>query len=278
MEGHANSLYFCNFRETNQPMIHFFRRMRQGLIDQERIGKYLLYAIGEILLVVIGILIALQINNWNENRKNRNREQVLLNQLYQEFTGDLQQLKDKTAQRSNIIISAKALLDYIDNDRPDDPDSIYYHLQRTFVIPTFNSNSKNFFSARDVSLIRNDSLRALLVDWPNQVEQLIEEEQTWVDYRDNQYVVFLTEHFQTRNVYSSVQEDMEMMKMVFLDKSKSFDAQINRSKKTTDPNQLLEYEDLEDHLGFAIIVNSIGNIQAETLAGHMEKIIEQIRQ
>lgn len=50
-------------------MIKFFRHIRQSMINQNRTKKYLLYAIGEIILVVIGILIALQINNWNEARK-----------------------------------------------------------------------------------------------------------------------------------------------------------------------------------------------------------------
>ncbi|MDX1591324.1 MAG: DUF6090 family protein [Balneolaceae bacterium] len=49
-------------------MITLFRRIRQKLIDSGSVGKYLLYAIGEILLVVIGILIALQVNNWNQER------------------------------------------------------------------------------------------------------------------------------------------------------------------------------------------------------------------
>ena len=53
-------------------MIQFFRRIRRGLINQERIGKYLLYAIGEILLVVIGILIALYVNNSNTKRETEN--------------------------------------------------------------------------------------------------------------------------------------------------------------------------------------------------------------
>ena len=54
-------------------MIKFFRKIRQRLLTENRLGKYLLYAIGEILLVVIGILIALSINNWNEERKNEEK-------------------------------------------------------------------------------------------------------------------------------------------------------------------------------------------------------------
>ena len=50
-------------------MIKFFRQIRKTLINQNNMGKYFKYAIGEILLVVIGILIALQINIWNEQKK-----------------------------------------------------------------------------------------------------------------------------------------------------------------------------------------------------------------
>ncbi|WP_073571144.1 DUF6090 family protein [Algoriphagus zhangzhouensis] len=51
-------------------MLSFFRKIHQKLLSQNRVTQYLAYAIGEIILVVIGILIALQVNNWNENRKN----------------------------------------------------------------------------------------------------------------------------------------------------------------------------------------------------------------
>lgn len=62
-------------------MIKFFRRIRQEMLTENKYTKYLLYAIGEIFLVVIGILIALQINSWNENRKNRNEEIAILQSL-----------------------------------------------------------------------------------------------------------------------------------------------------------------------------------------------------
>ncbi|HSM63544.1 MAG TPA: DUF6090 family protein [Gillisia sp.] len=62
-------------------MIKFFRKIRQKMIGENKFSKYLIYAIGEIILVVIGILIALQINNWNENRKNSNEETAILESL-----------------------------------------------------------------------------------------------------------------------------------------------------------------------------------------------------
>ncbi len=58
-------------------MIKFFRKIRQNMIKENKVSKYLLYAIGEIILVVIGILIALQVNTWNEYRKDRVSEKEL---------------------------------------------------------------------------------------------------------------------------------------------------------------------------------------------------------
>ncbi len=59
-------------------MIKFFRKIRFNLMSENKTGKYFKYAIGEIVLVVLGILIALQINNWNEQRKQRKLEESTL--------------------------------------------------------------------------------------------------------------------------------------------------------------------------------------------------------
>ena len=70
-------------------MITLFRRIRQKLIDSGPITKYLLYAIGEILLVVIGILIALQVNNWNEDKNKEELKNAILFKISNELKADL---------------------------------------------------------------------------------------------------------------------------------------------------------------------------------------------
>lgn len=69
-------------------MFKFFRNIRQTFLYRNRLGKYLVYALGEIVLVVIGILIALQINNWNEQRKRENLEIDFLNGLLLDLKQD----------------------------------------------------------------------------------------------------------------------------------------------------------------------------------------------
>ncbi len=80
-------------------MIKFFSQLRQSLVMENKTSKYLKYAIGEIVLVVIGILIALQINNWNERRKDKKTEVVILNQFLKDF-------------QANDSIIKKGLADY----------------------------------------------------------------------------------------------------------------------------------------------------------------------
>ena len=75
-------------------MIKFFRKIRYDLMEKNKTANYLKYAIGEIVLVVIGILIALQINNWNEERKDQLRLKNHYLELLNELNNDKESLKD----------------------------------------------------------------------------------------------------------------------------------------------------------------------------------------
>lgn len=93
-------------------MIKFFRRIRQKLLAENKISRYLIYAAGEILLVVIGILIALQINTWNEYRKERNLEKEVLQNIVESLDVSLQKMQSHLVaynfgdNSSNIILQA----------------------------------------------------------------------------------------------------------------------------------------------------------------------------
>jgi len=70
-------------------MIKFFRHIRRTLINQNQMGKYFKYAIGEILLVMVGILLALQVNNWNNNRIDAKREASYIKNIERDLNNQL---------------------------------------------------------------------------------------------------------------------------------------------------------------------------------------------
>ena len=107
----------------------FFRRIRQNLLSEGKTGKYLKYAIGEILLVVIGILIALQINNWNEGRKRINTEYKLLQNMKKAIEHDIEKTKFFTEGNERVIQSCQFILNAFDNNQPYH-DSLALHFEQ----------------------------------------------------------------------------------------------------------------------------------------------------
>ncbi len=104
-------------------MIPFFRRIRKQLAESNKPFQYLRYAIGEIVLVVIGILIALQINNWNENRKDKILQLNYTQQLSNNLKKDILVLKESIELNNFFDDESYYLLDYILN-KLTNPDSL----------------------------------------------------------------------------------------------------------------------------------------------------------
>lgn len=107
-------------------MIKFFRKIRKKLLMENNTGKYFKYAIGEIILVVIGILIALQINNWNEQRKERIQEKIFLKRFEVELKTNIENILTAISLNKSRIHRAKFLLRAIDKPQLAVDSSSYF--------------------------------------------------------------------------------------------------------------------------------------------------------
>ena len=104
-------------------MIKFFRQIRKNTIMKNETGKYLKYAIGEITLVVIGILIALQINNWNQNRTNENLEAKYQVRLLEDLKEEKAIMEATLNYSEEVHRHAKKAITLFENPLKNDEDS-----------------------------------------------------------------------------------------------------------------------------------------------------------
>ena len=143
-------------------MIKLFRKTRQNLIMENKTSKYFKYAIGEILLVVIGILIALQINNWNENRKNREFESEILTQIRKNLIKDKLKLEKIISNFDNAIKSSNRILE--NNWTEQEKDSLKYWLGDIIQFERFQplTNAYEVVKSKGLEQIQNKQLRFLI--------------------------------------------------------------------------------------------------------------------
>jgi hypothetical protein len=156
-------------------MIKFFRNIRQTLMNEGKTSTYLKYAIGEIVLVVIGILIALQINNWNEQRKDNIKENRIVKSLYNEFIDNYQYIDARKQGFTNSHErSGLALLKLCSQNHADiSPDSLLTLIEKSFFAPGYSpkvSTFRRIINNEEFNLIQQDSLKSLL----NQYEAVLE--------------------------------------------------------------------------------------------------------
>jgi hypothetical protein len=145
-------------------MLRFFSKIRYQLATENRVGKYMRYAIGEILLVVIGILIALQINNWNEKHKAKVYEIKMLSEIRNAMISDIKLFDYLVNDRLAEIDSfSTVLLDLYLKKEPV-PDSVLYYVPTLNQGYLFNYNSGPYEAVKSSGMdkISNDSIRNAL--------------------------------------------------------------------------------------------------------------------
>ena len=148
-------------------MIKFFRKIRQNLLKENKTGKYFKYAIGEIILVVIGILIALQINNWNEKRKKENLKIEYKTALINDYSRDTIQINARLLRNNLRIKRINSIGDSIVNGHFNNLESYYKLYNNDFVgirvTKVYNTNSFNLLiSSGKIDLFDKDLRQELM--------------------------------------------------------------------------------------------------------------------
>ena len=149
-------------------------------MKQNKTTKYFKYAIGEIVLVVIGILIALSINNWNEDIKKNSKKLNVLKALKTEFTENLSQLNSITTYHNKALNAALSILDLratgIDHISKDSLNILFRNVQYNYTFDPRNGGLRTAISSGDIHLITNEKLLTLLFEWQDVVADLREDE------------------------------------------------------------------------------------------------------
>ena len=184
-------------------MINFFRKTRKKMADDNRPLKYMRYAIGEILLVVIGILIALSINNWNEGRIELKQEKNILTNLNTEFN---ENLKDLDSINSKLITAIDALEVIFQTFQCD---TIKYSSKELDSILSLSLSSPSWkpseFVLNDLknsgglSKLSSNELKKLLFSWSRFFNEL-QETMTHIEKTNTELIHFVKENGSLRNL------------------------------------------------------------------------------
>ena len=147
-------------------MIKFFRHIRQNLIMENKTGKYFKYAFGEIILVVIGILIALQINNWNTSRLNDIKEKQYLNNIIDDIKTQRLLVEDQVTHNSKMRQQCeKALIHLSSNHRDADSLNVYLTDITRKKYEVNDTTFKDLKSSGNILLIKDSDLKKKIISF-----------------------------------------------------------------------------------------------------------------
>lgn len=159
-------------------MIKFFRKIRRNLLSEGKTEKYLKYAIGEIFLVVIGILIALQINNWNEDRKQNKRSSEYHQRIHEDLARLIDVSEDVTDNAEKILRSITRTVELLESgtiETEEDKSTVDFAMiwfsRTAYQLPEL-ATYEEMKSNGDLNLIHNVTLRNRIASFNNSLRQV----------------------------------------------------------------------------------------------------------
>ena len=248
-------------------MIKFFRKIRQSLLSQGRFSNYLLYAIGEILLVMIGILLALQVNNWNNGRLDAAKEQLILQNLQTDIKNNINNLEEVSNSFGEAYRASAKLLEIIKNEGDINPSEIETLMDdiinKTKSLDLITGANDEIFNTGSLHLINDPVLRKEISNWSYYFTDTEDDIVIYRDYLFDFFIPSLSDKVILRNmsVPPFFEEDLDLQPI-----SKSnFKLDYEKTIRTAEfENQLYN-----NTLNYMYVINSykvFGNYLEETLA------------
>lgn len=253
-------------------MIKFFRKIRYNLMETGKTGKYFKYAIGEIVLVVIGILIALQINNWNENRLNNKEEKVLLLSVKKDFLNAISEFEALNKIRTRIIESTKKVTNL--DPTKFSTDSLHKIFILTLQSPTFNNKAGSLnvlLTSGKINLISNYQLKESLIQWPGDIEDMVEDELSADKIYHEVFIKFIHEYLSFNDLF----QYFETQALLRFEKIKMESISSNSIIKS-DYESLLKNKKFINTMQFRAFAYMITNKETESLIKKAKEIIKTI--
>lgn len=235
-------------------VLRYMRALRKKQIINKQFKDYLIYASGEIVLVMIGILLALQVDSWNQHRLDRDAEKKAIESLLEEFKLNKSRIIEKQTLRRESLMNFDAYLGAGTKGLANDSLMLATHnasMYSGFTNPSYGI-IKSLVSSGEINLIENDSLRYLLADWEDQTKNLRENEEILWEFTLS-YKAFMDEHLPISDV-------------------KWYDqAEFDRDKKLAELFQLVNYRNKLVTLHSVIAITIA---EADETVRRLNKIIE----
>lgn len=249
-------------------MLTLFRKIRKQLATDNKFRQYTRYAIGEIVLVVVGILIALQINTWNQKRISNLEEKAILNNIHVEFSKNKNELVQILKETQKCIATNKELINLFGQREEDllqiNTDSlIFYSFEQVKFTPSENAIHDLIQSGKMRSL-NNENLKYLIYEWSSHKDAMVESYGDMDDKVNDALVPYLATRYPLKDIDAYSQLAWKKKSILKSDKLKVFHELEYENLVDDFLYHLLEYEhDLQN------ILTTIEQIIKETDNGRI---------
>lgn len=250
-------------KTKHKQMIKFFQKIRQNMLTEGKTGKYLKYAIGEIILVVIGILVALQVNNWNNERLENNRANEFVKKVNIQIDNNLTKVTDYIDRFTDQFEQTLELVSIIGTSDTSNIDpKINLLVELNLSDYHLNLNMNTILEGKengDFALIASEELRQHLYELINLNDQIKERERITNEDLNTLFVPYLNKKYNLRN--SSGPDILE---------------KIGRSNIYKGDNyKLLQDQEFENYIMFRIYYNE-GNRMVYGLIQDKLEVIDSL--